>query len=312
MQNQPLPAEFTRRILDVWPEAAPAWLAALPDLITECEQRWSLRAEPPFPDLSYNYVAPARRADGREVVLKLGVPQRELWTEIDALRLYAGQGAALLLDADPGRGVLLLERLSPGTPLAALPDDNEATIVAAGIMRQLWRPAPAEHRFPAVADWARGLQRLRATFGGTTGPFPRRRVEQAEALFADLLASARPPVLLHGDLHHANILAAERQPWLALDPKGLVGDPGYEVGPLLSNPWLKVATWPHFERVLARRLDVLAEHLSYDRERLRCWGLAQQVLSAWWTYEDHGRVGEYALRIADALDTEPVIRPSGR
>ena len=92
-------------------------------------------------------------ADGTEVVLKLGVPNPELTTEIAALRLYDGYGAARLLDADVEAGFLLLERLRPGTPLVEVADDAQATAIAAGVMRKLWRPVPPEHPFPDVRRW---------------------------------------------------------------------------------------------------------------------------------------------------------------
>jgi streptomycin 6-kinase len=168
-------------------------------------------------------------------------------------------------------------------------------------MRQLWRPVPAEHQFPTVAKWAAGMGRLRVRFGGTTGPLPASLVEEAETLFAELIASMGEVVLLHGDLHHENIVAAERQPWLALDPKGLVGEPAYEVGALLRNRLPEPLTQPEASRILARRVDQLAEELGLDRERLLGWGLAQAVLSAWWSIEDHGYGWEHAISVAGAL-----------
>jgi streptomycin 6-kinase len=143
-----------------------------------------------------------------------------------------------------------------------------------------------------------GLQRLRAEFGGGGGPFPARLVEQAETLFAELLASAAEPVLLHGDLHHQNILAAEREPWLAIDPKGLIGEPAYEVGALLRNQLHMPADT---SGLLARRVDQFAGELGLDRQRLLGWGLAQAVLSAWWDYEDHGHGWEKPLACAEVL-----------
>jgi streptomycin 6-kinase len=129
---------------------------------------------------------------------------------------------------------------------------------------------------------------MRAHFGGRTGPFPRALVEEAESLLAELLAAQAAPVLLHGDLHHDNILSAERAPWLAIDPKGVIGEPAYEVGALLRNWQPTLFAMPHPGRVTARRVDQLAEMLGIDRYRIRGWGLAQAVLSAWWTIEDGG------------------------
>jgi streptomycin 6-kinase len=287
-------------MVELYGEAGAAWLERLPALLAGCTERWAVTVGPPFP-LSYNYVAPAVRADGSAAVLKVGYPCRELVTEIAALRLFDGRGIARLLEVDPDQGALLLERLQPGTPLDAADDDEAATAIAADVMRRLWRPAPAEHAFPTTADWARGFQRLRAQFDGGTGPFPTRLVEQAETLFGELLASGGEPALLHGDLHHGNILTDSPASWRAIDPKGLVGEPAYEAGALLRNPLPDLLAWPDPRRTLARRLDLLAESLDFDRTRLRDWGFAQAVLSAWWSFEDHGHGWEPAIACAELL-----------
>jgi streptomycin 6-kinase len=301
INSRSLPKKFVRIIVEVWQEEGEAWLVQLPAAVAGCERRWSLVVHPPFSNLSYNYVAPATTRDGREVVLKLGVPRDELVTEIEALRLYDGRGMVQLLDADAEQGILLLERLRPGTELADLGDDEKATEIAAGVMKQFWRPLPENHPFPSIHDWASGMERLRAEFNGGTGPFPARLVETAEALFAELLSSMGEPVLLHGDLHHYNILAAEREPWLAIDPKGIVGEPAYELGALLRNPFPQIFSRPDAQEVTARRVDQFAEILELDRQRINGWGIAQAVLSAWWDYEDHGHGWEPGLRCAEWL-----------
>jgi streptomycin 6-kinase len=290
-----LPAHFERNIHEVFPDRGQAWLAQLPERIAQFERRWSLQVQPPFANLSYNYVAPARRTDASQAVLKLGVPNAELLTEIEALRLYDGQGIARLLEADPAQGALLVERLLPGTPLTAVGDDDEATAIAAHVMRQLWRPLPPQHAFPSVAGWAGGLERMRARYDGSTGPLPAGLVTHAERLFHDLLASSGAPVLLHGDLHQDNILAAQRKPWLAIDPKGVAGEPAYEVGALMRNPR------PLPAPILARRASILGEVLGIDRARILEWSFAQAVLSAWWNVEDHGRGWEGAIYVAEQV-----------
>ena len=299
------PPEFARRMVELHGAAGAAWLERLPALIADLADRWSLRVLAPFEPLSYNYVAPAVRSASTSgegpVVLKVGVPHPELLTEIEALRLFDGRGAVRLLEADAARGALLLERLVPGTPLADLKDDAAATSLAAGVMRQLWRPLPPGHPFPTVERWALGLDRLRARFGGGCGPFPAPLVERAESLFAELIASMGERVLLHGDLHHHNILAAGRQPWLALDPKGLAGEAEYEAGALLRNPIPAFLAWPDLPRITRRRVDQLAEELGFDRARLTGWAIAQAVLAGWWSYEDTGHGWRKWMVCAEAL-----------
>ena len=299
-----LPEHFTRLMIEIYEEEGAAWLERLPALIDDCARRWSLTVLPPYP-LSYNYVAPATRADGTPVVLKVGFYSGEPIDQIAALRHYDGHGMVQLLEADSDRGAFVLERLTPGVSLILMEDDQQATAIAAEVMRQIWQgpggAAPPEHAFPSIADWVDGMQRMRDHFGGGTGPFPRALVEEAESLFAELLASPAAPVLLHGDLHHDNILSATRAPWLAIDPKGIVGEPAYEVGALLRNPLPQLLAMPNPGRVTARRVDQLAEALGIDRARIRGWGLAQAVLSAWWCIEDSGTGWEPTIACAELL-----------
>lgn len=285
------------------------WLKRLPEILAYCARRWSLTILAPFPNLSYNYVAPVVCADGTEAVLKAGVPHKELFTEIAALRLYDGNGIVRLLECDDERCVFLLERLRPGTVLTTLADqsnDHKATSIAASVMRQLWCPVPPEHNFPRIEEWAKGMERLREHFGGDVGPFPVRIVEEAETLFAELLGSMSEPVLLHGDLHHDNILSAERRPWLAIDPKGIVGEPAYETGALLRNLWQDRHTLSNPKRILERRIYQLAEELNLCRARVRGWGVAQSVLSAWWCIEDNEDHWQSDITIAELLSAVKV------
>jgi streptomycin 6-kinase len=297
-----LASEFARTTVSLYGDEGVEWLDRLPALIEEYERRWSITVGPPLDGLSYNYVAPAVGGDGRALIFKLGVPHPELLNEMEALRIYGGRGCVQLLAADREDGALLLERLEPGTPLRAYTDDDErATAIAAGVMRRLWRPVPSEHSFPSVARWAAGLGRLRRRFDGATGPLPSALVERAEDLFRALIASMAEPVLLHGDLHHENILAAEREPWLSIDPKGVVGEPAYETGALLRNPFPEILTMPQRGKRLARRVDQLAEELGFERARILGWALAQAVLSAWWCIEDNVPCWEGAIACAELL-----------
>lgn len=297
-----LPAMFRTRITGVFGADGTTWLNTLPSLLEEAAARWHLEVASPFGPLSYNYVSPAVRVGGEAAVLKAGVPCAELRNEISALRHYDGRSAVRLLEADPGRGLLLLERVAPGTPLEELDDDEEATRIAASVMQRLWRPPPAGHEFPTVGGWLRGFERHRARCDGGPGPFPVGLFDRAEALAAELLASSAPPVVLHGDLHHWNILCGEREPWLAIDPKGVIGEPAYEAGALLRNPRPHYLQWPGIDRIMTRRVEILAETLGFDRGRIAGWGLAQAVLSACWSYDDHSGGWEPAIACAEILE----------
>ena len=295
-----IPDDFARAVVAFRGAPGERWLHELPTTIEDCAARWSLEVGPPLVPLYYNFVAPAARADGARLILKICFPDEEAATEREALRLFEGRGAACLFDADAERSALLLERLEPGTKLSELceTDDEGATSYAVAVMRGLRRPAPDAHDFPSVADWGRGFNRHRARHGGTSGPLPSRLFDEAESLFRELDGSAAEAVLLHGDLHQGNIVAARREPWLAIDPKGIVGEPAYEVGALLRNPIDRILGWPNLPRVLGRRVRQLSEEMGFERERVRGWGVSQAMLAAVWSCEEDGR--DYAEWVACA------------
>ncbi len=263
------------------------WLASLPSFFVECQQRWSLKLEKPFDDLSYNLVIPGRTAQGAEIVLKLGVPCRELLTEALALNLFEGVGAVRLLDHDASQGVLLMERAMPGTPLYKSQNDSEATSTAARLMQSLWREPPAEeHFFPSLAIWFGAFERHRIRFDGDSDPFTLELIARAARTFAELNTSSDDTVILHGDLHHGNILFSSKDGWVAIDPKGICGDRGYEVGSFMLNQLPVEASECVLMEILSRRLSIFSDELQIGREHLARWAFCHAVLSALWDFEE--------------------------
>jgi streptomycin 6-kinase len=332
-----LPPDFISIITNTFGEDGEALIANLPALIDEASQRWGLTNVQPVSNLSYNFVAFARRGEvispndkitpqttgrGRfaaaptmDLVLKIGVPRDELTSEIAALRLFNGDGACQLLDADEEKGFLLLERLHPGVMLSTLEDDEEATYIAAEVMQKIWCDVPVESgsslpsvqqqavglqsQFIKLSDWFDGLKKIRPMFNGGMGPFNEKIVARVERSVKDFFAENHMPVLMHGDFHHFNILLSERG-WLVIDPKGVIGPAGYEVGPFMINPWGSFSDGVNFRLRVKRRIDILHEHLGWERERILEWSLAHAVISAWWSIEDNTG-GEYAIQFAEML-----------
>lgn len=281
------------------------WLDRLPQIIKTFAERWSLSVQSPFGDLSFHYAAPAVRIDGTRAVLKLSPPfDDEALAEIEAVQAFSGRGMVRLLECDLHEGAMLLERLVPGRPLHTLQDDRAEMRIAAHLMRELWHPAPPSHAFPSVADWGKGFQRHRAEHDGTAGPLPAAIFEHGERLYHELDASTTRRMLLHGDLHQGNILSATRRPWLAIDPKGVVGDPAYETGPLLLNLWEDLYAVSDPEGVLARRVAWLADDLGMEHERVRQWGIARLVLSAVWSAENKGTGWKRAIALGEMLEAQ--------
>jgi streptomycin 6-kinase len=288
-----LPEPFIQTVIGVHQEKGALWLKQFNELIQYCEEKWSLRVISPY-SLSYNYVASVILQDGQAAVLKLGVPSKEINTEIEALTLYGGKGMAHLLASDADKGILLLEQVSPGQTLKSVANDEEATLIAAEVMRKFRVPAPQNAGFPTLAQWAKGLERLRIYYNEATGPIPERLVSKAESLFTQLIPSITNPLLLHGDLHHENILSAARDPWLAIDPKGLIGEAEYEVIPFLLNHLPENGCL----EITKRRVELFVQELQLNEERVLAWAFSHSILSAWWHVEDHSSCVEHAIQMA--------------
>lgn len=287
-------------------------------MIAEASARWGLTDVRPVPALSYNFAAFAKRPSTAlrsaqdDIVLKMCVPNREARSEMAALRLFNGEGACRLLDHDEEKCWMLLERLKPGVMLASMDDDKEATRIAAEVMKRIWIPLDSAsllagfqkqpsgfHKFIQLTDWFfGGFERLRKIFNGGTGPLDKKLVERVESSVKDFFAENHRPVLMHGDFHHYNILSSERG-WLVIDPKGVIGPAGYEVGPLMMNPWGSFSDGIS-RRLSLRRINILHEMLGFERERIREWSLAHAVLSAWWGIEDNTG-WEYAMEFAEMM-----------
>jgi streptomycin 6-kinase len=296
-----IPENFATFMIELSGEEGRAWLNRLPAILRTCEQRWSLTIGAPFNNLSFNYVAPAVRADGTEVIVKTGLTD-EFPAQPEALKHFDGHGMVQLLEYDAHDAAMLLERLKPGRSLRAAEDDEAAVSIAIGLMRKLWRPLPQSHYpFPTVEDWGKGFARMRTLYAGGTGPFPSALFDKGEKLYAELSASMEKPVLLHGDLHQDNILSGEREPWLAVDPKGVIGEPAYETGSILRNFWPDILSVSNPKALMARRIDQFAAELGFDRERIHSWALSQAILSVLWTIEDTGKLEDDSLYFVELL-----------
>lgn len=256
------------------------WLGRLPALVEECARLWSLRLGQPFEHAHISFVAPATLADGSGAVLKLNFPEPESECEPDALAHWRGEGAVRLLAHDRERRALLVERCEPGTPLWAVEDEEEANQIAAAVLSRLWRRPPPGHAFRLLADEAsRWAEQLPRSWEERGRPYERRLLDAAVSFLVEVGPSQGEPVLLHQDLHGGNILATGREPWLAIDPKPLVGEREFDTASLLRDRRRELAVDPHPRRTVRRRLEHLSAELGLERERMRGWGIAHAL--AW-------------------------------
>lgn len=251
-----------------------AWLERLPRLAAECAEHWSLALGEPFRQGNVSLTLPATRPDGTPAVLKLNFPEPESAREADALLHWDGEGAVRLLDVDRERNALLLEWALPGDSLWELEDDEEATRIAAAVLQRLWRrPPPAEHPFRSLAEEAEAwMERARQDWERLGRPFERTLVDAAVAAARELSATQPALVLCHQDLQGSNVLRAERESWLAIDPKPIVGEPAFDVASLLRD-----RRWDIRGGVIRRRLDLLAAEVGLDRERMLGWGIVHAL-----------------------------------
>ncbi|KOV66322.1 aminoglycoside phosphotransferase family protein [Streptomyces sp. MMG1121] len=272
--------------------AGRAFVAGLPDLVAAFLDRWRLRLDGPSMNGVSALVLPVRRADDTRAVLKLQLLDEESEGEPVALRTWNGDGAVRLLDHDPQTGTMLLERLDESRMLASRTDTRAAVEVIARLLARLTSfPAPPGLR--RLGDIAEAM--LEQT------PWALRHIPDpaARRLVADCAAAVREVVaepgdrLLHWDLHFENVLAADRADWLAIDPKPLAGDPGFELWPALDNRFDAADVRPRF--------DALTDTLGLDRERARAWTLGRLLQNVLWDVEDGRPTEERQLEIARRL-----------
>jgi streptomycin 6-kinase len=249
------------------PERA-MWLDRLPDTLRYLERRWSLTLSAPFDheEVSCAWVAPVIRADGTSAVLKLGMPHMEGQHESQGLRFWNGNPTVRLMEADDQLGAMLLELCVPGTPLRARPEPEQDLVIST-LLRRLWRPPAEPHPFRPLSDlmepW---IQETLADFE----QWPDKAlVNEGLYLMKELPHTAAAGVLLATDLHAGNVLRAQREPWLVIDPKPFVGDPAYDATQHLFNCDVRLRSQPD---ATIRRL---ADLLEVDHERVRLWTFAR-------------------------------------
>jgi streptomycin 6-kinase len=237
------------------------------------------------------------------VVMKVFRSHGDEWGSGEVLRAFAGEGMVRLLNhAD---GAVLLERLTPGTSLAdvAVDDDERATGILIDVMQRLSsRTIP--DGVPSVEEWGKGFVRYATTQDVRV---PRPLLESAQRVYQHLCATQAAAGLLHGDLHHFNVLTDKVRGWTAIDPKGIVGEQAYETGAALRNPWGSSEIFTD-RSVIVRRASRFAKELSLDEGRVLGWAFAQAVLSAVWAIEDGGIVHADSPWLVLANTIRPMLK----
>lgn len=289
---------FHSNITNIYGEQGKAWLDELPQLVVAISSRLGLRDLKEVTNLSYNYVLSGFQGDN-PIILKLGLDHEAMTREAFALKCFAGYGAVHVLAED--KGMLLLERAVPGTSLKDyFPDKEQESIeIACEVMQKLHQAnIPITHNFPHIKDWLKAFDK--------DWSIPDAYLKKAQKLRDQLLQTAKPDVLLHGDLHHDNILQ-NGETCVVIDPKGVIGEPAYEVAAFIRNPIPKLLNQADAPTIIHNRITRFAELLELPSQRILDWCFVQAVLAWAWALED-GCDTSYFQKLTKIFDKVDHVR----
>ncbi len=270
--------QFEKNILSIRGNRGQKWPGDLPRTVNEFAQLWHLSSLEPVENLSYNYVLSGFQ-EGRPIVLKLSLDSKGLNIEAAALKAFKGHGVVDVIDrAD---GALLIERAIPGYSLKEFfPNcEDEAIAITIEVIKKLHSaPRMNQKGFPTINDWLTALDKPYEQLGQS--------LIKARLLRDELLNTMNAPILLHGDLHHENILASGLE-WKVIDPKGVIGELSYEVGCFIRNPLDVLPNHPDSLKIITNRINAFSKNLNLDPDRITKWCFVQAMLAVAWALEDN-------------------------
>ncbi|MFB7141219.1 aminoglycoside phosphotransferase family protein [Gottfriedia sp. NPDC056225] len=282
-----LPEQFIKTIKDIHKEKGERWLENFEDLCHKCENRWNMKILSPFV-LSYNFVAPIIIEGNKNAVIKLAVPNEEFNDEIEALNEFKDADFVKVIDYDLKEGILILERLLPGNTLASIENEELEMQITVKVMKNLWKKPSTSSKLPTILNRENSFSRIVEKFPNGVGPISKELLLDAFSTFKEMNSSQSTQYLLHGDLHHYNLLNAGEDSWKVIDPKGLIGEREYDLIQFLLNN----IEGKDISTTLEKRIDLLVNELNLNKERLLLWGYSHAVLSTCWSLEDEGTYNE--------------------
>lgn len=271
--------QFRTNIINLHGDTGESWLRLLPKMTNEFAIKYELSQLSPVTNLSYHYVMTGLQGD-RPIILKLGLDIEGLKHEGTILNAFSGFGVVKIIAQE--EGLLLLERAIPGISLTSyFPEkDDEAINITANVIKHLHTaPIPPNHTFPHIKDWLAALDK--------DWPIPAAYLQHARQLRDDLLQTITKEVLLHGDLHHDNILSANKTAWVVIDPKGVIGEPAYEIAAFIRNPIPELLQYDNAQASINNRIIRFSEALGLSKKRILDWCFVQAVLAWIWALEDN-------------------------
>ena len=297
------PERFLRYATREFGSEGEAWLAELPAILRRCCDKWGLTLGRPTAEIKVNYIAYVEMGTGAEAVLKVGVPHGDFSTEMEALAIYGGRGINRLIDCDKALNAMLLDRLRPGKMLDSVEDVREQSAIAARILQQLHAtPPPSNHALPHFMDW------MHSAFADASSCKDRVRargyieqIPRVESMLKILMEPDEPQILLHGDLHHWNILSDAGRGWLAIDPKGVIGASCLDVGRFINNAMGFGETAANKRQILLEAVAVFSDVLGENEERMFAGAFCDKIMgSSWGLKQDpdaHEASSQEALKV---------------
>ena len=296
-----LPSDLVTHVTSMCGRRGVQWLDDLEHIVADLRRLWSIEVGSPFPAGEFNFVAPATHSDGELMVVKISPPfdPIEIFDEAAFLRHRNGRGAVKLIAEEHSRFAILLEHALPGKNLAEMFENNEPEAVqpAIEVLRSIVSPVPANQADITNLDaWFRGMNRFEAT------KFPSDYAAKALKIYGELSVQPNRIFYLHGDFHPGNIVSATRAPFLAIDPKGIIGHIGYDLAVFLNNFHWWQETRSDIRPRLDRAVRQFADAFELDPMEIRQWGFAQMVLGAWWAFDETPDLYNNEVAKADIWD----------
>ncbi|HEV2614659.1 MAG TPA: aminoglycoside phosphotransferase family protein [Gammaproteobacteria bacterium] len=277
---------FISNIKDIYGDAGIAWIKNLPDQIKTLSDLWHFDLIRPMENLSYNFVGLVKlNATNNTAIVKIAFENARLLTEVEWLKSMS-HCVPTVYNFDTQLNAFLMEHLIPGESLKALLitiKDDAATKIICQVIIDLQSGQKTE---PSLRTEFKHLSEFVKSLNILEGIYNKKLLDHAKSLFHDLTIDRKYDVILHGDLHHDNIISSGSE-WKAIDPHGYIGDPAAEVGAMIRNPWDCFPKEHALSKTIERRLAIMKENLPFDSQKIKAWAFCMTVLSAAWTVENH-------------------------
>lgn len=294
-----LPKVFTTNIEATYGSEGNRWLQDLPKKLNYLSDLWNFRLIHPISHLTFSFVAVVEfTSNGQRAILKMAPPNGPIPSEIRWLSHFNGITPSVIL-SESNLGAFLMEECKPGTSLKQLTeggDDESATIIVCSVIRKLLDCQRTDATFKHLSELIPDLMALKGLLDPGT-------LSKATGLFKELTQEQSEDILLHGDLHHDNIIGHGTS-WKVIDPHGYMGDPASEIGAIIYNP-IEYLTKDRktLIKLLDARLSIAEEYLPFDKKKIRAWSFCKTVLSAAWNAKNFKDLCELQLELAKKIDT---------